>query len=252
MTLFAAPAFTPLTKTTSTSYSFYKIILMSYSFWGNKHTGLKMSVRYAILALLYQRPMYGYELGKHLASVLRVEWDVKPGHITKTLTRMEEANLIDFEIEAGDGPDRKVYHLADQGLQALQSWYLNPEIRDYRLGDAFYVKLVLSLLGGPVPVEQILMVQRRKLYQELHAATVLLQDAKAQAALPWLLLLETAVAHLEADLRWIDMCEARLPELKASRPPALVTKPRGRPRKDPPERVAQDRLTRSLVALDDD
>ena len=46
-----------------------------------------------------------------------------------------------------------------------------PEVREYRLGDAFYIKLVLSLVGGPVGSEQVLLIQRRELYQQLHEAT---------------------------------------------------------------------------------
>jgi DNA-binding PadR family transcriptional regulator len=192
-----------------------------------------MSVRHSILALLYQRPMYGYELGKHLTPALQVERDVKPGQIANTLARMEEAGLIGCRVEAGDGPDRKVYHLTEKGGRELRDWYLTPDIRDYRLGDSFYLKLALSLQGGPVPVEEVLRQQRRKLYQELHAANEMRRTAGGQAATPWLLLLENAISHLEADLRLIDMSESHLEDLKAYKPPAPIPRPRGRPRKDP-------------------
>jgi DNA-binding PadR family transcriptional regulator len=196
----------------------------------------KMSVRHSILALLYQRPMYGYELGRHLAPALQVERDVAPGQIANTLARMEEAGLIGCKVEAGDGPDRKVYHLTKKGGRELRAWYLTPEIRDYRLGDSFYLKLALGLQGGPVPVEDVLREQRRKLFQELHAANEMRRQAGDQAASPWLLLLENAISHLEADLRLIDMCASRLEELKAYQPPAPEPRPRGRPRKQPPKR----------------
>jgi DNA-binding PadR family transcriptional regulator len=190
-----------------------------------------MSVRHTILALLYRRPMYGYEIGKQLPPALQVDRQIKPGQIANTLARMEEAGWIHCRMEQGDGPDRKVYRLTKKGMEELQDWYLTPEIRDYRLGDSFYIKLALSLLGGPVPVEPILKAQRRKLYQELHDANEIRRKAGAESASPWRLLLENAIAHLEADLRLIDMCEARLGELKAYLPPAPVPKPRGRPRK---------------------
>ena len=193
-----------------------------------------MSVRHAILALLYQRPMYGYELGKRLPPTLQVDREIKPGQIANTLARMEETEWLESRVEEGDGPDRKVYHLTKKGREELRKWYLTPEIRDYRLGDSFYIKLALSLLGGPVPVEPILKEQRRKLYQELHDANEIRRKAGSASASPWLLLLENAIAHLEADLRLIDMCEARLEELKAYKPPAPIPKKRGRPRKNKP------------------
>jgi len=176
--------------------------------------------------------MHGYELGKQLNRVVSAEWDVKPGQIASTLARLNEANLVDYEVEeTDDAPDRKVYFITEEGQRELESWYRSPEVRDYRLGDAFYIKLVLSLVGGPVSPEEVLMTQRRELYQQLHQATEMSQQADHQTQLPWILLLESAIMHLEADLRWIEMCEARLTDLKRYTPPAPVPKPRGRPRR---------------------
>ncbi|MBI5959172.1 MAG: PadR family transcriptional regulator [Chloroflexi bacterium] len=193
-----------------------------------------MSVKNTLLALLYQRAMHGYELGKQLHLVVHAEWDVKPGQIASTLIRLKEANLVDFEIEdSNPAPDRKVYCITELGLEELTRWYLTPEVRDYRLGDAFYIKLVLSLVNGPVSPEQVLMVQRRELYHQLHEVTEMRRSADPQTQLPWLLLLESAIMHLEADLRWIEMCEARLPDLKQYSPPKPEIKMRGRPRRKP-------------------
>jgi DNA-binding PadR family transcriptional regulator len=192
-----------------------------------------MSVRFALLGLLYRQPMHGYELGKQLAVTMGAEWDVKPGQIANTLVRLKQENLVDYEITGGDdAPDRKVFQLTPAGLEELQAWYRQPEVRDYRLGDSFYVKLVLSLTGGPVAPEEVLMAQRRELYQELHQVTDLRRKADPRRELPWVLLLDSAAMHLEADLRWIDMCEARLPDLKHyTPPPPPPPRPRGRPRR---------------------
>jgi DNA-binding PadR family transcriptional regulator len=192
-----------------------------------------MSVKHTLLALLYQHPMHGYELRRRLNSVVNAEWDVKLGQIASTLVRLKDADLVDYDVEEGsEAPDRKVYFITDEGQRELESWYLTPEVRDYRLGDVFYVKFVLSLIGGPVSAEQVLMTQRRELYQQLHQATELLRQADPRTQLPWVLLLESATMHLEADLRWIEMCEARLPELKRYSPPKPVPKARGRPRRN--------------------
>lgn len=191
-----------------------------------------MSVKHALLALLYKQPMHGYELGKQLALAVSEEWEVKPGQIASTLLRLKDAGMVDYDVvETDDAPDRKVYRLTEAGLAELYGWYLDPEVRDYRLGDTFYIKLVLSLTGGPVPPEQVLMSQRRELYQELHQVMDLRRKSNPRVELPWALLLDSATMHLEADLRWIEMVEARLPDLKRHTPPAPLPKPRGRPRR---------------------
>jgi DNA-binding PadR family transcriptional regulator len=207
-----------------------------------------MSVKNSLLALLYQRPMHGYELGKQLRLTVNAEWDVKPGQIASTLARLHEANLVDYEIqETGDAPDRKVYCITDEGLQELRRWYLTPEVREYRLGDPFYVKLVLSLVGSPVKPEQVLMVQRRELFQQLHKVTDMRRQADPQSQLPWVMLLDSAIMHLEADLRWLDMCEARLPDLKHFTPPKPQPKRRGRPRRS----LTKPRHAQELIPVED-
>jgi DNA-binding PadR family transcriptional regulator len=191
-----------------------------------------MSVKNTLLALLYQHAMHGYELGKQLNLIVSAEWDVKPGQIASTLKRLKEANLVDYDVEStDDAPDRKVYSITHEGLDELRNWYLTPEVRDYRLGDAFYVKLVLSLIDGPVSPEQVLIVQRRELFQQLHEVTDMRRQVDPKTQLPWLMLLDSAIMHLEADLRWIEMCETRLPDLKQYTPPTPQPKPRGRPRR---------------------
>jgi DNA-binding PadR family transcriptional regulator len=200
-----------------------------------------MSVKHSLLALLYQHPMHGYELGKQLALSVNEEWDVKPGQIANTLVRLKEANLVEAEIvETSDAPDRKVYYITEAGIEELRNWYLTPEVRDYRLGDAFYVKLVMSLIDSPISPEQVLMVQRRELYQQLHEATELRRGANPRTQLPWVMLLDSAIMHLEADLRWIEMCEARLPDLKHYTPPTPEPKARGRPKRPPLTEQASD------------
>src|SRR5574340_142926 len=150
-----------------------------------------MSVKNTLLALLYQHPMHGYELGKQLNLIVSAEWDVKPGQIASTLKRLKEANLVDYEVETiDDAPDRKVYSITAEGLDELRDWYLTPEVRDYRLGDTFYIKLVLSLIDGPVSPEQVMMVQRRELYQQLHEVTDMRRQADPKTQLPWALLLD--------------------------------------------------------------
>jgi DNA-binding PadR family transcriptional regulator len=195
-----------------------------------------MSVKNTLLALLYQHAMHGYELGRQLNLIVSAEWDVKPGQIASTLKRLKEANLVDYDVEpTDDAPDRKVYSITPEGLDELRHWYLTPEVRDYRLGDAFYIKLVLSLIDAPVSPEQVLIVQRRELYQRLHEVTDMRRQADPATQLPWLMLLDSAIMHLEADLRWIEMCETRLPDLKQYTPPTPEPKPRGRPRRQPAE-----------------
>jgi DNA-binding PadR family transcriptional regulator len=57
------------------------------------------------------------------------------------------------------------------------------------------------------------------------------QDADPGRELAGILLLDRAIMHVEADLRWLDMIEARLDEVRRQPLPEPETKTRGRPRK---------------------
>jgi hypothetical protein len=46
-----------------------------------------------------------------------------------------------------------------------------------------------------------------------------------------ILLLDQVVMHLEADLRWLDIVEQRLDDIRRQPSPEPEVRPRGRPRK---------------------
>ncbi|HLF01193.1 MAG TPA: PadR family transcriptional regulator, partial [Anaerolineales bacterium] len=69
------------------------------------------------------------------------------------------------------------------------------------------------------------------LYQDLHALTAQRLKIDPKIALAQVLLHDKAIMHLEADLRWLDMVEARIDEVKKQPLPEPEAKPRGRPRK---------------------
>ncbi len=191
-----------------------------------------MSVRYALLGLLSQQPRHGYELGTAFESLVggKEIWEVKPAQIYTTLVRLAESGLVVVEaVEKEGGPEKRIYAVTEAGRAELQSWFDSGVLDDHQRDEVF-VKLMLSLAGVGDPTH-VLQVQRMTLYRELHQVTAHRQQANPKAELAYILLLDKAVMHLEADLRWLDMIEARLEEVKRQPPPSPEPKPRGRPKK---------------------
>jgi DNA-binding PadR family transcriptional regulator len=192
-----------------------------------------MSVRNALLGLLAQRPRHGYELHAAFEAVVGGEknWDVKPSQIYTTLARLEEGGLVAEEgVEQGGGPEKRIYMITPEGRVALSRWFDSGVALEHQR-DEFYVKLLLSIATGEANPQSVIHTQRSKLYQELHDLTAQRNKTDAKRALAQVLLLDKAVMHLEADLRWLDMVEARLEDVKRQPLPEPETKPRGRPRK---------------------
>jgi DNA-binding PadR family transcriptional regulator len=192
-----------------------------------------MSVRHAVLGLLAQRPRHGYELRAAFTAVVGGEenWDVKPAQIYTTLGRLEESGLVRQDaIEQDGGPEKRVYSITSEGLVQLSSWFATG-VEEGHGRDEFFVKLMLSLNAGDANPYQVLQGQRGTLYQELHDVTARRTRVDPKTAIAQILLLDKTIMHIEADLRWLDMIEARLDEMKRQPMPQPQTRPRGRPRK---------------------
>lgn len=192
-----------------------------------------MSVRNAILGLLSQRPRHGYELHAAFEAVVGGEenWDVKPAQIYSTLSRMQKSGLVtEQSVEQDGGPEKRIYGLTPAGYQTLQAWFTEGTAPEHQR-DHFFVKLMLALVSGVADPYQLIHVQRAHLYQELHAITMQRSRADPKKELAKILLLDKAAMYLEADLRWLDITEGRLDEIKRQPLPEPEAKPRGRPRK---------------------
>ncbi len=192
-----------------------------------------MSVRNALLGLLAQRPRHGYELHAAFEAVVGGEqnWDVKPAQIYTTLARLEEGGLVkEDEITQDGGPEKRIYVITAAGREELTKWFTTGVELEHQ-HDEFFVKLMLSLLTGEASPRRVIQTQRARLYQELHTITAQRTQADPKKELAHIFLLDKTVMHLEADLRWLDMIESRLDEVKKQPLPEPEAKPRGRPPK---------------------
>jgi DNA-binding PadR family transcriptional regulator len=187
-----------------------------------------------LLGLLVKKPRHGYELHAAFEAVVGgdANWDVKPSQVYTTLERLREAGLVECASDLGEGeePSRRVYAITEPGCQALKDWFSQGVEPEHRR-DEFYVKLMASLVSGFGDPSAILKTQRALIYQRLHAATIQRSTLDAHVELAQILLLDKAIMHLEADLRWLDFIEKRLDDIKRQPLPKPELKPRGRPKK---------------------
>jgi DNA-binding PadR family transcriptional regulator len=84
--------------------------------------GARLNVRPAVLALLLERPMHGYEMIQELDSRTNGIWRPSPGSVYPTLQLLEDEGLIEAEADGG----RKSYHLTDTGRVEAETAAQNP------------------------------------------------------------------------------------------------------------------------------
>jgi DNA-binding PadR family transcriptional regulator len=192
-----------------------------------------MSVRNALLGLLAQHPRHGYELHAAFEALVGGEknWDVKPAQIYTTLSRLEDGGyVIEEGMQQDGGPEKRIYAIADKGKLDLAAWFASSvELEHQR--DEFFLKLMLSLATPEAEPRRVIQTQRAKLYKDLHDITARRQQADPKSELAKIMLLDKTIMHLEADLRWLDMIDVRLDEVKRQPMPKPEYKPRGRPKK---------------------
>ena len=168
-------------------------------------------MRSAFLALLAARPAHGYELRQALehrfGSALP---PMNAGQVYTTLARLERDGLVVGEDVPDDSRQKRVYALTDAGRAALDEWVAAPTPGP-RLRDEFFLKLVLARDAGVADPRRLIERQRHEYLQALRDLAALGPDGNGVASL----LAEGAALHLEADLKWLDLCERRLIEEEA-------------------------------------
>lgn len=83
---------------------------------------LKGTLEGIVLALLAERPAYGYEITARIRD--HGFTDIAEGTIYALLVRIEQKKLVDVEkVPSEKGPPRKVYTLNTQGRQELEEFW---------------------------------------------------------------------------------------------------------------------------------
>jgi DNA-binding PadR family transcriptional regulator len=159
-----------------------------------------------VLALLAKEPTHGYQLRGRLRDALGpLGGSLNDGQIYVTLTRLERAGLVTWDaVGDGEGRDRKVYALTAAGQQRVVEW-LTEVAWPRPAPTEFHLKLTAAAAARLADPIALIDAQRRELLRLLRDAQ---RAALAEApGSPAELVLEGQVLRLEADLKWLDLCE---------------------------------------------
>ena len=172
-----------------------------------------MSVRQALLALLEQGPMYGYQLRAEFEQRTGATWPLNVGQVYTTLTRLERDGLV--EGAGADDEGHVVYRVTAAGRDEVATWFTTPVARTQPPRDELAIKLALAVTVPGVDVGTVIQQQRSATMTALQDYTRLKRDARVtraaeRADLAWGLVLDSLVFSAEAEIRWLDHCEARL------------------------------------------
>lgn len=116
---------------------------------------------YAILGLLLEGPMHGYEMARHFEGhELTTVCPIEQSSLYTYLRNVEARELVQWEeTRVGARPPRKMYSLTESGEQAVRRWLDVPVMRLREVRLDFLLKLYFLHRLDPEAERELLDVQ---------------------------------------------------------------------------------------------
>jgi DNA-binding PadR family transcriptional regulator len=164
-----------------------------------------MATSEVVLALLRLGPAHGYDVKQDHDAWFPDSRPLAFGQVYATLGRLERDGLVEVvETRTDGGPEKIVYALTDAGEQHLAGWLAEPSDVSATGADEIVRKAVAALRTGGDPAH-FLAAQRAAHLRRMHELS---QDPGGDDAAR--LARDHLIAHLDADLRWLDLAAARV------------------------------------------
>lgn len=170
-----------------------------------------MATSYLLLGFLAGGDRHGYDLKReHDARFPRAR-PLAFGQVYATLERLVRDGLVAVAgTERGEGPERIRYALTPAGRTALDAWLAGVEPPAPFVANALFAKVVVALLTGH-PADAYLRAQRAAHLTRMRELTGIKTDPGASVA--DIVSADYALAHLDADLQWMELATQRLDAL---------------------------------------
>jgi DNA-binding PadR family transcriptional regulator len=165
-----------------------------------------MATNEVVLALLRNGPAHGYDLKRDHDAWFPDSRPLAFGQVYATLSRLAGSGLVEIlETRVDGGPERTVYALSEAGEQQLSEWLAEPAGPAASNADEIVRKTVAALRTGVDP-GGFLARQRAAHLRRMRELTDRQPDADPAARLAR----DHLVAHLDADLRWLEAAVERI------------------------------------------
>jgi DNA-binding PadR family transcriptional regulator len=170
-----------------------------------------VTVRNSLLALLSERPHYGYELRQEFEARTGSTWPLNIGQIYQTLDRLQRDGLV---ADAGaDVEGRRQWTITAAGRAEAQRWLTSPVERPTQGRDELAMKLAIAATLPGVDLAAIIQAQREattRTLQDLTRTKAAGGDPSSPEELAWLLVVDSMIFAAEAEVRWLDHSEERI------------------------------------------
>jgi len=166
-----------------------------------------MALIHVVLGLLAEGPQHGYDLKRAHDARYPAARPLAFGQVYATLGRLERDGLVERAgTDQEQGPERVVFALTDAGRRILDDWLAEPEEPQRYAADELVRKTVTALALG-ADAGPFLRAQRAA---HLEVMRLLLAEQARVSDVAHRIALDHTIAHLDADLRWLDSAHERV------------------------------------------
>jgi DNA-binding PadR family transcriptional regulator len=169
-----------------------------------------MSPAQTLLALLEHQPAHGYTLKRRYDDRFARTRPLAFAQVYASLARFERQGWAEVvDVESGEGPARKRYRITSEGVSVVDQWVFEPQQPTEFSSSTLFARVSVALMSGR-SADEVLERQRATHLERMRALTT----QRTQADPAELLAITYELAHLDADLRWIEEAGARLDPAK--------------------------------------
>ncbi|ALX06164.1 PadR family transcriptional regulator [Aeromicrobium erythreum] len=166
-----------------------------------------MALAHVLLGILADGPAHGYDVKRAHDARFPAAKPLAYGQVYATLSKLSDDGAVEV-VETADpsgGPERITYALTDEGRSRLQAWLDDVEPPAPAAADDVVRKTITALHAGGDAVAYL----RRQREAHLEAMRRLVRERDAATDVAARVSVDHAVAHLDADLQWLQAAADR-------------------------------------------
>ncbi len=170
------------------------------------------TLKYAILGLLMERPMAGYDIMKAFSEKLDEFWYAKHSQIYPELKRLEEEGLVSCQIRlTGEVMEKKFYSITQAGTADFRQWLNCETPLDPTPKDVFRLKTFFCRF---LPLEEQIRLTAIQIRLHEERLAHLLEEYEKFSGVPTpddsrlgdYMVLEHGVMRARTTIQWLNNC----------------------------------------------
>ncbi|MBM6402776.1 PadR family transcriptional regulator [Phycicoccus sp. CSK15P-2] len=172
-----------------------------------------MTTGHVLLGLLTRGQQHGYDLKKAHDATFPAVRPIAPGQVYAALERAASRGWVrEVAVEREGGPDRTVYALTDEGRAELDRWAVTTEPAERLVAHPLATRATVAMLAvGADAARDLLDRQRAVVADRMRELTA--HKLTGGLTLAEVLATDHAIAHLDADVRWLEAAALRVADL---------------------------------------